>query len=392
MSRCRIVSCTISLMAILLGGCGVSTEKVEYTKAQEWLNENPIDISQAIDIPLNTNGKELSDLLHMDCCIERSGVEEEADTYVEIGECARNEKDIFYVRSYGKAEAQYYYLNQIYRYDSNAKEDILLYETSEAVWLNEFLASNTYLYWIEYINTGETSNYDYNVMQYDLSTEEVNCIASRNAAESDEICLAVSDEYVTWYDGYQNKNIKIVVYDVARQELQMIEDASLYRFMPYERLNVVDGGVTYFSKDAEGRVFINRYNLKTHQKDILFLGEMSVDNKLAACFSNEEYIGWLTEYSYGTYYFYHMETGKLYSLKQSDEIRVFSGVLSDCLYINDSINERVYVYNLETEEGYYQDIEQGYALSLKPYGENRLYTKVVAEEYVGVLTVQSPAK
>lgn len=401
--RKMILSGIISLIAIWLGACSVSLEEQAHEasgavqfqsgehvqeETQITLNKSSLDILEATEISLNTSGKELSDLLHVDCYIEKGKVDVKAGAYTEISECARNEKDIFYVKSYGKEGAQFYYLNQIYHYDADQKEDVLLYETSDAVWLNEFFANNTYLYWVEYVYVEEKGNYDYNVMQYNLSTEEIACIASRNEAESDEICLAVSNEYVTWYDGYQNENIKIIIYDVARQEIQSIQDATIQRYMPYERLNIVDGGITFFSQDAEEKVYINRYNLETQKTDILLLGNKNDFDQLAACFSNEEFIGWLTEYSYGTYYFYNIKSGELYSLSQSDDMRIFSGWLSKYFYVNDSVSGRVYAYDFESGETYYQNIEQGSALSLRPYGENLLYMKVVGDENVELLTVR----
>ena len=383
-----ILSCIIALLAVLAGGCGTSTEKENHVKVQEWLNESPVDTAQAIDILLDKGGIERSNLLRNGCSIEKDSTTVVAGEYIEIGEFARNERSIFYVKNYAKDGAQSYYRSQIYYHDFDAEEDVLLYETSQNVWLNEFLANNTYLYWVENVYSKEKKGDDYNIMQYNLSTGEVTCIAGRNETESDDICLAVSDEYVTWYDSYQNENIKIVVFNIEKQELQTIQDTTVQRFMPYERLNIVDGGITYFAQDTEGRIFINRYHLETQQKDILLLGKMSTDDKLAACFSNEEYIGWLTEYSYGTYYFYHMETGKLYSLRQSEDLRVFSGFLADGFYINDSVSERIYVYDFEEGQAYYQDIPHGFAMSLKPYGEKLLYTKFVADGYVGMITVQ----
>lgn len=394
MSRSRItLSCIIYWMLICLGGCGVATEQErppkeqeESATGQEWLSENPVDISQAVEISLVTGAEELNNLLQVDCRLKRGEIDAQTGIYTEIGEFARNENTIFYVKYYGRDGAQNYHLSQIYRYDSDSEEDILLYETAEGVWLNEFGANSAYLYWVEYIYSEEQQIY--NVMQYNLSTEGVSCIASRKASESNEICLAVSENYVTWYDGLGDSNLEIAIYDVAKQELQRIQEETVKIFAPYVRLHVVDGGITYFTQDAEDRIFIHRYNLETKQTDILYLGEANVDTKLAECYSSKNYIAWLTEYSFGTYYFYHIESGKLYSLHQTDELRVFSGWLSDCFYVNDSVSGRIYAYDFGTEKIYYQDIAQGLGLSLRPYGE-KLYMKVVGDENVEMLTIST---
>lgn len=401
------------LMMFLLGGCGVMSDKEtnqtmkhsqeeilnatenvesyidkENFDMQNMLNDRPLDVSDATEISLNKNAKESSDLLCVDFEIDKGNVDTEAETYVEISECVRNKNDIFYVRSYGEEGAQFYYLNRIYCSDLKHNKEVLLYET-DAVWLNEFLATDMNLYWVEYVFSEEKGDFDYNVMQYNLSTEVVTCIASRNAVESEEICLAVSNDYVAWYDSYWDGRVQIIIFDIEKQEIQNIQDANIKKFMPYERLNIVDDYITFFSQDEEGWIYINRYNLNTYEKDVLLLGKKEDYKKLAACFSDSKYIGWLTEYSYGTYYFYNIETGNLYSLSQSDEMRVFSGWLSDYLFINESQSGCVYVYDFDTKETYYQNITQGTALSLRSYGDYHLYMKVVGEKNVELLTVQS---
>ena len=389
------LGCFICLIVIWLGGCGIPKEEQPWENSVEEqlqeekciLNENPIDISEAKEISFETGGTELSDLLYIDFLISKGETDVEKGAYSEIGELARNEMDIFYVKSFGKEGAQFHYLNQIYRYAPDRNEDVLIYETSEAVWLNEFLANSTYLYWVEYVYAEEKGSYDYNVMQYNPTTEEIACIATRNDTESEEICLAVSDKYVAWYDSYLNGEVKIIVYNVVTQEMQLIEDTAIQKYMPYERLNIVDERITFFTQDDDN-IYINCYDLETMKTDILLLGNKRDFDKLAGCFSNAEYIGWLTEYSYGTYYFYNTKNGELYSLSQSDSMRVFSGWLSKYFYINDSVSGNIYVYDLASGEVYYQDVVQGTALSLKPYGE-KLYMKVVGDENVEMLTIRT---
>lgn len=410
-ARKLILRYSFILMMFLLGGCGVMSDKenaqmmkhsqeeilndsesiesyidIKKFDMQNMLNDRPLDASDATEISLNKNAKESYDLLCVDFEIDKGNVDTEAETYFVISECVRNINDIFFVRSYGEEGAQFYNLNQIYCSDLKQNKEVLLYET-DAVWLNEFLSTDMNLYWVEYVFSEKKGDFDYNVMQYDLSTEVVTCIASRNAVESEEICLAASNDYVAWYDSYWDGKVQIIIYDIKKQEIQTIQDANIKKFMPYERLNIVDDYITFFSQDEEGWIYINRYNLNTYEKDVLLLGKKEDYKKLAACFSDSKYIGWLTEYSYGTYYFYNTENGNLYSMSQSDEIRVFSGWLSGYLYINESQSGCVYVYDFDTEETYYQKIEQGVALSLKPYGDKLLHMKVIGDENLGLVTV-----
>lgn len=354
------------------------------------LNEAPIDVSLAEEITIRTDGAEAAELLRVDFVTDQGRVDTLSGTYTEISECARNEKDIFYVKTYAEDGAQYSYQNEIWQYEADKEENTLLYETTEAVWLNEFCANNTHLYWVEYVYEEGAADFEYRVTQYDLTTGEAVCIADRNAADSEEICLAVSDRYLTWYDSARNGESRIAVYDVGKQEMQPVEFSDAGKLMPYGRLTVTEDSITFFSQDEEKRLFINRYHLDTQKAEVLFLGKASDFAKPAACFSGGDYIGWLTEYSYGTYYFYNITDGKLYSLKQSDGMRVFSSVLSDYLYLNESDSGCVLLYDFDTKETYCQKITQGQGLSLRSYGERLLYMRVVGEESVALLTVQPP--
>lgn len=389
----KLLSVCVALL--LLGGCS-SSEDVSIAAGNEnmlrYLNEQPINVSEAVQIYLNTNQKEKNDLLREDFSISSGEMDVEAGTYFEILECTRNKQDIFYTKCYSESMAQFSYYNQVYRYDTEQDKSILLYETANAYWLNELVAADEYIYWVEYIYKIEEESSFYQVMQFDLSTEEVKCIASRNATETGEICTAISEHYMTWYDYYSNDEVVISVFDIKNQELMNIEDEGLRLSAPYERLYVVDDGITYFSEDETGNIYINRYNLSTKEKEVLFLGVKGDFNKLAGCFSNSKFIGWFEEYSVGPYYFFNIDSGVLYCLDPPSGMNVFSAwATSDFLFVNDSQNHCVYVYDFGSKETYYQVIPQkGAGLGIRQYEDGAPYMKVRMKEKTSLLSIQMP--
>lgn len=203
------------------------------------------------------------------------------------------------------------YLNEIYCYDFQTNTTSLIYTTQNAFWLNEFFSTEDYLYWVEYVSENDTTIY--NINQYELSTEKLTTIASRNGEDVYELCLSVSENFVTWYDNYINGNIEISVYDIKSQTLQTISDNFCVKFAPYERLKIVNDCITYFTADlnintisdpneSSYNIYINQLNLLTGEKKILLLGKRKDFNKLVGCFSNEKYIGWFTDYYKGNYF------------------------------------------------------------------------------------------
>lgn len=289
----------------------------------------------AIPLSIIQNVQDTEALLEKDITIGRESVLTVYDKDLGEEDCfglesvERNKDYEFLHVSYSERMAQFSYRNQIYISSLQQDGKALIYDTSDAYWLNEVRVNDNYLYWVEYVH-GE-KDVCYRVMQYQLDSEEISCIAERDGRDVLELCLEVSDRFLTWYDIFMDGQVEIVVFDVEKQEFMErkdIEDiaggfVSLYA--PYERLRIVDDCITYFLEDEEERFYVRRENLCTGQTSTLLLGDKRKYRKLTGCFSDERYIGWHTEYGWGNYYFYDMDKGELYSWDvKKDEMYVFS--------------------------------------------------------------------
>jgi hypothetical protein len=302
-----------------------------------------------------------------------------------ISNCTRNLEKGFYTVEYSHDGAQYSYLNEIYCYDLQEKTSSLIYTTQNAFWLNEFFSTEKYLFWVEYVKENQVTIY--NVNQYELSTGKVTTIATRNGEQVYELCPSVSEDYVTWYDDYINGNIDISVYNIKSQSLQTISDNSCVKFAPYERLEIVNDCITYFTTDSEKNIYtisdpkeniyniyINQYNLLTGVNKILLLGKRKDFRNLAGCFSNERYIGWFTNNSNNRrdFYLWDMVKNELFHLNLQD-IYVFTFLLQQDLFLYDSQKDVIYQYLFDNEETILHNVGESACISFKQYGDNVIY-------------------
>lgn len=341
-----------------LAGCTAAEDAGAFAGKVTQLNDSPIDLAGATEITLAPEEKVQTGLLQESFSVVKGGSDEK--TYFTVDSCRRNEDGGFYQVSYSENMAQFSCLNRIYHVDLETGDRALLYETEEAYWLNEFEAGHDFLYWVEYIwaeAEEQECGTTYRVIQYELATGEVKCIAERSAEEFFDICLAVSEQYVTWYDDDNNGRADIVLYDVKKQEFCVLTGAK--KFSRYERPDIVDGGITYFSEDEEGK-----------------------------------YIGWLTDYDYlkSVYYFYDMETGNLHSFRESEEMNVFSMRLSDYLYFNSSDQDGIYtlhVCDLASGKSWKQELK-GHGMQFRECGDGQVYLEIRSEEEAEVAVVRMP--
>ncbi len=393
----RVVYRTVLLLLLLLpglSGCGLrKAGNRDYT----------LESTEAVTLPFPGNAVETSNLLKEKCTVWKSNYsqekaelyeqaiangewETEPYTFYSVWDCAANKNGAYYVREWDELMAQNPYAYQIYRHNEEKEDDSLLYEAPEVYLLNEFYANDSCLYWVEYKFDPD----EYWVMQYDLATDEAKCLAVRPSGEWYEICLSVNNNYVTWYDHNKDGSVNIAVYNVQDQELEVIQDESIIKYMPYERLPVIDGGITYFTGDKEDRIFVNRYQLDTRICTRLLLGNKSVWPKLAGCFSDSAFLGWYTDYSTGTYYFYNMENGELWCLESSKDLRIFSECLLDgkfCFY--NSANEKIYTYDLTTQDAMYQVLPD---TGLLTPCDDELYIKALGGNGYTIYNIQYTAK
>lgn len=287
----------------------------------------------------------------------------EPDDYCHRSEFRRNSNSWFYTEDYSVQGLQSSYCNKIYQYHIASGETTLLYETRDVNWLNELEVSEDYLYWVEYIYDEEL-NLSYHVMQWDLSAGKSSCIATRDAARVGELCLATSHKYLTWYDDYLNGTTEPVIFDIAKQSFVTVPNGGAFKYMPYSILTPMDDGVSFFTRNEEGKVCINRYVPATEEMFTLELQYLKSTDKMAECFSNDRYIGWITEYSQGIYYLYDRDTGRLYSLNAGGKLDVFDLLLTDedKVYIDERTTGRFYCCDMDDGNVTYQEIDGEYAL------------------------------
>lgn len=363
-----------------------------------------IDISstEAIPISMTQDIRETEALLERDISVNRGEVELLKDGNAEeeiavLEAVIRNtDYEIFQI-SYSEPMAQYSYRNQLYAHNLQQGTEALIYDNAEAYWMNEVRANESYLYWVEYVY-GE-SGVCYKVMQYPLNGGDISCIAQRDGGEVSELCLAVSDHFLTWYDIFQNGRVEIVIFDIEKQEFRETKEidalpgGAVTIFAPYVRLEIEEDCITYFLEDEQDRLYIRRENLYTGQKDTLLLGDKSAYNKLAGCFSDGRYIGWHTDYGWGSYYFYQMDSGELYSWDvKKDGMYVFSKFLFSgrfCFYNSSSEDNGVYEWDLSAGQVYRQELDDGRGMQFQQYGEGLLALEVRFEDRVELVNVCS---
>lgn len=389
----KIGSMILFLLLCILPGCGRAVPEQE--------RDNRImDASclEAAPLSLVQNIQEMEELLKEEVCIKKTEALSINDkdigekNYAELETVIRNSDYEFFQIMYSERMAQFSYRNQMYMRSLQQDGNILIYDTSEAYWVNEVRVNDNYLYWVEYVS-GETGTC-YKVMQYQLDSGEISCIAERDD-EVSELCIEVSDRFLTWYDIFMDGRVEIVVFDIEKQEFmerkdsENMSDGSVMLNTLYERLEIVEDCITYFLEDEEGRLYIRRENLRTGQTDTLLLGDKQVYRKLAGCFSDRRYIGWHTDYGWGSYYFYDMDTEALYCWDvKKDGMYVFSKFFSSGkFYFNNGEDDSVYAWDLSTGQAYRQNYGDGTGMQFEQYGEGLLNLEVWFEDRVELLTL-----
>lgn len=382
----------IYLFFLLIALCVLTSCGGVHAKAEDQV----IDLSSEEAIPLSAaqNIQRTEMLLAQGPSIEEGvdflvdNKEMATENYTALEMIERNADSVFFVISDNEKMSQFPFHLQIYeKHLQQGKED-LLYDTSEAYWINEMRANDNYLYWVEYA----FDDVCYRIMQCQLESGEISCIAERGS-EVSAPCLEVSSRFLTWYDIFDER-VEIVVFDIEKQEfMERAETAnvtgtSVKLYALYERLKLVDDGITYFLEDEEGKLYVRRENLCTGQTTTLLLRDKRKYSRQVGCFSDERYIGWHTEYGEGSYYFYDTDEGKLYSWDvKKDGMHVFSKLFSSGkLYINNSQDNSVYVWDLETGQVYCQSCGDG-ALQFGRYGDGQINLEVRFEDRIEMLNL-----
>ncbi|MDE5746275.1 MAG: hypothetical protein K2I21_01705 [Acetatifactor sp.] len=321
--------------------------------------------------------------------------------HTELELVIRNADSAFYQIVYAEDMAQYAYRNQIYMRPLGKDEDTLLYDTSDAYWLNEICANDTYLYWVEYVlsTTSDGIENYIKVMQCRLDNGDISCIAERKSSEYYEICLAVSDRFLTWYDIHMHDTaVELVVFDIEKQEFQErtdtdddIQGLAVTIYNPYVGLKTTENCITYFMQDDQEQLYIRREDLHTGATDTFLLGKTKPYYKIAACYSDSRYIGWYTDYGdMGDYYFYDTVSEKLYLWNvKKDGMYVFSNFFCrGKLYFNNTNDHNVYIWDLSTGQVYRQSFGED-AYWIRSYGDNLLYLGTSSMDTKGFCSLYS---
>lgn len=402
MRKRRCVCACLMLSLLFAGACG-KRSAIDNTNTAEELNQAIIDVSKAVEIVLVPDEGAQDALLEETFAVEKGEPDEDSD-WSSIWYCRRNEESGFYTVEQGKDMAQYGDLWQLFRVDLKTNERELLYEARGVGEPGELEVTDRFLYWVEPIAWEGKEDWGRGVMQYELATGEVRCIAEREKMGPE---FTVSEQYVVWYEPSGEARLDIVAYDVQKQELFTLlglksfttggqgSPEELAGFRPFSRLEIVDGGITFFSEAEGGNTYINRYDLNTRRMDAQLLikgrGKM-----MAGCFSSKRYIGWLLEESTGDskYYFYDRDSGSLYCIcgEKGKNKYLYSNWFSDCFYFHyTDYEENVFLFVVDPASGkVWQQKLEGHGYQFRGYGDGQVYFDGWTEEEKKLFSIHVP--
>ena len=351
----RFVFLAFVMTVALLCGCGKNSE----TETREYsitTIKDAVEIKQSGEDQEETT-KTVSTRVLVE---EKDGYDPKEILNWSIDKCVEQDGKAYALKLFYEKENQYCEKSQVLSIANDFKEQEIILEKTDVMWMNELCVGGKYLYWVEYYfvdkndETLITSSVEYRIIQYDLETRQEKELGIRDGACYDEICLEANENYVTWYDSCWDSDGKTVthsisVYDVKNEKfLKWNQEDSVVKFMPYERLNICDGGITYFSEDSNGNVIINRMELETGGISKLYIGKKSEYSKISGCFSTQRYMGWFGDYGKGYYYLYDLKKEKLYKIDGKGTFSKYC--VGDKFYANYANDEPVVkCYSLESE-------------------------------------------
>lgn len=402
MMRKRRCLCVCLMFSLLFAGACGKRPTIDNIDTAEELNQAIIDVSKAVEIVLVPDEGAQDALLEESFAVKKEEIKGDAD-WSSIGYCRRNEESGFYFVEHGEDMAQYGNHYQIFRVDLKTNERELLYEARDIGQLGELEATGRFLYWLEPLQD-ESGDGVSAVMQYELATGEARCIAERKKTGPD---IAVSEQYVVWAEPSGKVRLDIMAYDMQKQELQTLPGLKSFTiagqgapeelpgFRPFGTLNIVDGGITFFSEAEGGNTYINRYDLNTQTMDAQLLikgrGKM-----MEGCFSSKRYIGWQLGASTDDckYYVYDRNSGSLYCIRgeKGKNRRLYSNWFSDYLYFQYTDyeeNEFVFVVDPASGKVWQQKLE-GHGYQFREYGSGQVYFDAWTDEGNKLFTIHVP--
>lgn len=322
-------------------------------------------LEQAVEINFDAERFPSAGILKPDSIVGPPETKEEDGLHVGLGSSLMSNGSTYWFKEYYEDMAQYCVKYRLYRSTPDFAETQPLYMTENTYWLNEFCGSEDYLYWVEFRNESKEEHNTMYVMQYDLKTSKLKTIADRECGKYEDILLQVSGDYLTWYDCAHDGDISMVVYRIPEQRfLDINVSETVSKSMPYGRLNVTNGGITYFSQDDSENIYVSRLQLDSGDLRKLYIGKKNELKEITGCYSTDRYMGYHTGYSTGKYYFYNPDTGKAgyfssgYSAE--NELAVFSMCCDgEYLYLNDTKNHRIIRCDVEEGKGQCWTLPEG---------------------------------
>ena len=402
MRKRRGVYLLFMLSMLFVGACGKRPTEIDNIDTAEELNQAFIDVSKAVEIVLSPD-EGAQDMLATETFAEkRYGTN--GDIRWEIVYSRRNEESGFYSIYHELDVEENEYLVQFFRVDLKTNEREMLYESRNPDRLTEIEVTDSFLYWTENV-LYESGGVATRVMQYELATGEVRCIAESEKMVHAELC--VSEQYVVWCEHSGEGWWEIVFYDVHKQEFHTLPGIKsstlggqgspeiLAGFRPFSSLDIIDGGITFFSEAGGGNTYINRYDLNTRTMDAQLLIE-GRGTEMAGCFSSKRYIGWqLGDRLEGRkYYYYDRDSGSLYCIRgENKKAGLLSQWFSDYLYFHykDPDKDGDFLFVLDPASGkVWQQKLEGYGRQFREYGSGQVCVEVLTGEEQKLFTIQIP--
>lgn len=365
----------IGIMVILsCSGCGGKTEEVADTATEsEVLTEDAMQEtspeSEVIKLDM-LRGEErtlVKELATIPQNVNLVGMLPDKPEDLPGNSCfVTNDKGAYYVSGFSEDMAQYRYGLHICHYDYNSKTHELLYSVKDANYISELRVTNTHLAWVEQI-----PKEGYKLVLHELSTGAVSDLGTYDQ----DICIEMSNRYIVW-----NDSDKIMIYDISKQACSTLEE----KVIPQVRYKIVDNGITYFTEE-DGERYVKRRDLESGE---VFSYQLDKGQKIASCFSNQDYIGWFTEYSDGIIHILEINSAKCYKLNTESELNYFDVMLYDKLYINDHKSNCIYIYDFKTQTSCYQHFENAYIGAFYNADKERANVNVEFEDRDGMTIME----
>lgn len=304
-----------------------------------------------------------------------------------INQVKINKEDIYYTAELSRNQAQFPYNTKIYQYNTMTQmnEEIMSLDFEKYGYIAELCATNDYIFFTSEKIAENSSGID--IWKYKISEKKLDKIYTHKYP----VVMACEDSYLAWYEVIEYveedssaENIieipsSIKIYFTETNEIRTVPTQTEI-LSPYQRIRIIDGTITFFTKTKDYKIWVNQYDISTN-KVITKIAGGQVGNK---AMGNEKYLVWSENPRYN-----EVEI-KVYNKQKNTQSFLSSKALggfdnydlrNDRLYLFknkaiDIINlETMDTMNIFTTEGilsYGIGSGDGFALSLNYKGENSI--------------------